>query len=91
MNEDRALFFPALGLDWCSAGNHAAGDAFTYQGSNYCPSHLPPGGHPDPAMAGRCHAEGGHWADRLWYVGLDGNWYCITHLKRIVLVALWKL
>lgn len=90
MNEDRARFLTALGLEWCSAGNHAATDAWEWRKSTYCPKHLPPSPPPDPPAAGRCNAYGGHWADRIWYVPLDGSYYCRTHLTRIIWMALWR-
>ena len=67
-------------MEFCVPGNHAITGEF-------CKDHPP---QRDPPASGRCAANGGHPAKEVWYVGLDGKWYCQGHLRRIVFMALWR-
>lgn len=89
MNEDRRRFLQAFGMGFCVGGNHATDEAYLYQNVVYCPKHPPAPQPADPAVAGRCQWQLGHWAPAVWQVPRDGRYYCAQHLRRILDIGSW--
>lgn len=75
----------AFGLGFCTAGNHAAPDAYEYEGGSWCSQHPCPAGPiegpiPDYCDVGRIHfsRDGVYWMPRF------EKWACPRHLAAIL-------
>lgn len=88
----RALRVSGNGLEFCNAGQHAATDAYAFEGKVYCPLHRPLPGNPDNLQPGRCEWGRTHFAtDGVWWLppkgGRHGRWLCRDHRAEYIAEA----
>ena len=80
----------AFGLSWCTAGNHAATDAYEYGDiGSWCSQHPCPSGPLEGPIPGFCDGgrihfakDGGYWMPRF------EKWACRRHLAAILKEAI---
>lgn len=89
-NEDRGRFLRALGLGYCTAGQHVALSAYEYgELGTWCLDHPCPSGPMEGPLPGYCEVGRMHFAkEGVYWMPKYAKWACPRHFAGIIADAI---